>query len=184
MSNVFFIGDLHFGHTNIHQFRTQFPSERVHRQFLMDTWNDTITRRDVVFVMGDAAFTHEGLDDIGKLSGRKVLVRGNHDLLPTECYLECFEEVYGLHQYKRYWLSHAPIHPSELYGRTNIHGHCHRGGPTEVLRSYDSHRGFEVGTPATYFNVCAEHLPTPYQPIELHEMKEIIDARLRNAGNS
>lgn len=180
MSHVYFIGDLHFGHNGIERFRTQFPSESVHRQFIMDTWNETIRKRDVVYVMGDAAFTQDGLDSIATLSGQKILVRGNHDLLPTEAYLSVFKEVYGLLAYKGMWLSHAPIHPTELYGRTNVHGHCHRGGPTTIHVSQGSHRGLSVGAKATYFNTCAEHLPTPYKPIELHEMQELIKARIRD----
>lgn len=183
MSNVYFIGDLHFGHEGIHRFRTQFPCESVHRQFLMDTWQDTITKRDVVYVMGDAAFTQDGLSDIGKLSGRKILVRGNHDLLPTESYLGVFAEIYGLLAYKGMWLSHAPMHPNELYGRTNVHGHCHRGGPMEVHKCPATLRGHTIGSKATYFNTCAEHLPTPYKPIEMHAMRELIAARLRNEAN-
>lgn len=180
MSHVYFIGDLHFGHTGIERFRTQFPSETVHRQYLMDIWSDLITKRDVVYVMGDASFTLEGLDDIGRLSGRKILLRGNHDLLPTEAYLGVFEEVYGLLAWKGMWLSHAPIHPAELYGRTNVHGHCHRGGPATVHASENTSRGHHVGAKATYFNTCAEHLPTPYHPIEYHDMKERIQCRLRD----
>jgi calcineurin-like phosphoesterase family protein len=179
MSNIFFIGDLHFGHTNIHKFRP-FVTETEHRQFLMETWQDTINKRDIVYVMGDAAFTQEGLDDIHKLSGKKILIRGNHDLLPTEAYLNVFEEVYGIIQYKGMWLSHAPIHHSELYGRTNVHGHCHRGGPTTVHLAGQRHMHATEGTPATYFNTCAEHLPTPYVPIKLDYMQQLIKERINN----
>jgi calcineurin-like phosphoesterase family protein len=183
VSNVYFIGDLHFGHNGIDRFRTQFPNEGVHRRFLMEAWNETINKRDVVFVMGDAAFTQEGLDDINTLSGRKILIRGNHDLLPTESYLGVFEEVYGLLAYKGLWLSHAPLHPTELYGRTNVHGHCHRGGPTEVVSNLDSFRGVSLGAKATYFNTCAEHLPTPYKPIKLDDMMEHIKQRIARDGD-
>jgi len=179
VSDVKFIGDLHFGHSAIHKFRTAFPSEHVHRQYVMDTWSDSVNKRDVVWVMGDAAFTKDGLSSIGRLPGRKILVRGNHDLLPTEDYLQVFDEVYGLIAYKGYWLSHAPIHPSELYGRTNIHGHCHRGGPTEVSRGFDR-GGVHIEAPATYFNVCAEHLPTPYTPISFSEITQRVAERIRD----
>lgn len=180
MSHVYFIGDLHFGHSNIHVFRNQFPSEKVHRQFLMDTWSETIRKRDVVYVMGDAAFTQEGLDSIATLSGKKILIRGNHDLLPTESYLEVFDEVYGALAYKGLWLTHIPIHESELYGRTNVHGHCHRGGPTTVHANLNSFRGVQMGEKATYFNTCCEHLPTPFKPIRMDEMRECIAQRIRD----
>jgi len=180
MSNVYFIGDLHFGHSNISVFRSQFIDEADHRQFLIDIWNAHITARDVVFVMGDAAFTADGLASCGQLDGRKILIRGNHDMLPTEAYLEHFEEIHGILQYKGMWLTHAPIHPTELYGRSNVHGHCHRGGPMEVHTSGADFRGRTTGTKATYFNVCAEHLPTPYVPIRLDDLKERIAKRIRD----
>ncbi len=178
MSHVYFIGDLHFGHEGICKFRS-FPSESVHRQYLMGCWEGIIRKRDVVYVMGDAAFTQDGLDDIGKLPGRKILVRGNHDLLPTESYLAVFAEVYGVFAWKGMWLTHVPIHPSELYGRTNVHGHCHRGGPTDIVNAPDTSRGHAVGTRATYFNTCAEHLPVPYVPVRQDEMRAIIEEKLR-----
>ena len=180
MSHVYFIGDLHFGHGNITAFRTHFGTELQHRRHLMGLWEATIRKRDVVYVMGDAAFTQDGLCDIGKLPGRKILVRGNHDLLPTEDYLKVFAEIYGALAYKGLWLTHIPIHPSELYGRTNVHGHCHRGGPTDIVRSQSTARGHSVGTAATYFNTCAEHLDPPFQPIRFDTMKEIINERLTN----
>lgn len=178
MSHVYFIGDLHFGHSNISVFRKEFPNEAVHRQFLMDTWTDLIRKRDVVYVMGDAAFTQDGLDSLGTLAGRKILIRGNHDLLPTEAYLSVFSEVYGALAWKGLWLTHIPIHQSELYGRTNVHGHCHRGGPSGVYESPNEFRGFGPGAKATYFNTCAEYLPTKYEPIEYHRMKELINATI------
>lgn len=179
MSHVYFIGDLHFGHSGIERFRTQFPSEAVHRQFVMDTWTDLIRKRDVVYVMGDAAFTQSGLDSISTLAGKKILVRGNHDLLPTEAYLSVFAEVYGALAWKGLWLTHIPMHPQELYGRTNVHGHCHRGGPEGVHLSGADFRGNVTGAKATYFNTCAEYLPTPYQPIEYHDMTERINRKLQ-----
>lgn len=164
MSNVFFIGDLHFGHTHIPKFRKQFPTEGQHTAYIMSKWIDTVGHRDKVFVMGDAAFTKQGLDLIGTLPGRKVLIKGNHDLLPIDDYLSVFEEVHGLYHYKKFWLSHCPIHPNELHGRDNIHGHCHRG---EYL-----------GTGSfgeQYFNTCAEHLPTPYVPVDLHTVNTLVN---------
>lgn len=180
MSSVYFIGDMHFGHTGIHKFRKQFPNEQVHRAYLMEKWITTIGKRDVVYVMGDAAFTQEGLDDIGKLAGRKILIRGNHDLLPTEAYLGVFEEVYGALAWKGMWLTHIPIHPQELYGRTNVHGHCHRGGPTGIHEATPRPAAYTpTGVKATYFNTCCEYLEEPYTPINYHRMTEIIAETLR-----
>jgi len=159
MSRVYFIGDLHFGHTNVHKFRpllerfgVPIQSEQEHREEIIYRWNRVVGKRDKVYVMGDAAFTKEGLLSIEDLTGSKVLVRGNHDLLNASEYLQYFDDVVGLHRYKKFWLSHCPIHPTELRGRRNIHGHCHNGGPDG----------------ADYFNTCLEHIG--YEPIEYHEM--------------
>ena len=147
MSRVFFTSDLHFGHKNIHNFRKEFESEIHHRKFVMDNWQSTITKRDKVYVLGDAAFTMDGLDSIKQLNGTKILIRGNHDNLNTSVYLKAFKEVEGIVRYKHAWLSHAPIHPEELRGKINIHGHTH----------YHTMPEFE------YENVCLEH--TNYTPI-------------------
>jgi calcineurin-like phosphoesterase family protein len=173
MSNVFFIGDPHFGHTNITKFRDQFKTCSQHDQYILDSINKRVGSKDLVFFMGDVAFKHESLrTSCEELACRKRLILGNHDNLPIESYLEFFESVHGLVKYKGYWLSHAPIHPQELYGRTNIHGHCHKGGPDGIHYSLQG-RGVEAGVPATYINVCAELLPTPYHPISLDEVNDL-----------
>ena len=120
------IGDLHFGHKNVARFRDEFDSEAHHRAHLVEQWQGLVKKRDVVWVLGDAAFTADGLESIRPLPGRKILVRGNHDKLSVHMYLSVFEEIHGIIQYKKAWLSHAPIHPDELRGRVNIHGHVHK----------------------------------------------------------
>lgn len=180
MSKVYFIGDMHFGHKNIHRLRGKFSSEFQHRSELSNIYQETVSKKDLVFFMGDAAFSQEALLQIGSLNGNKILLKGNHDLLPIENYLSVFEEVHGLLKYKEFWLSHAPIHPSELYGRTNIHGHCHKACPTEVHYHTVRHGDTPFQTSAaTYFNTCAEHLPTPYKPIELEQVRAIVNERIK-----
>lgn len=125
MSNVWFIGDIHAGHNGIQKFRHFVKSEEHNRELIEKCWRRVVTKRDIVYVLGDAAFTQEGLDWIATLPGLKYLVRGNHDRLSTEAYLKVFKEVYGIFRYKGYWLTHAPIHPDELRGKVNLHGHVH-----------------------------------------------------------
>ena len=40
--------------------------------------------------------------------------------------------MYSLYRWHEFWLSHCPIHPGELRGKLNIHGHC-VDNQTEVL---------------------------------------------------
>lgn len=128
MANVLFCSDLHFGHTNIGKFRNSFiASEEENRQKICEDWRKKVTKRDIVYVLGDACFTQETVGEFGGLPGKKILLRGNHDLLNTQVYLKYFDDVYGLLKYKEFWLSHAPIHPDELRSKVNLHGHVHYG---------------------------------------------------------
>lgn len=151
MSNIYLCSDLHIGHRNIHNFRTGFgfTCEQDNRNRIGKDWTSLVRKRDRVYVLGDSAFTQGGLDWLGTLPGEKILVRGNHCDLNIQEYLKVFVEVYGLHRYKGYWLSHAPIHPDELRGKENVHGHCHfqsilLPGTNELDNRY--------------FNVCPERL--------------------------
>lgn len=125
MANVWFTSDLHFGHKNIQKFRLEIKSEEDNRQRIIQDWKSKVTKLDIVYVLGDACFTMETIDAFAFLPGEKILIRGNHDKLDTQVYLNYFKQVYGLLKYKEFWLSHAPIHPAELRGKTNIHGHVH-----------------------------------------------------------
>lgn len=143
MANVWFCSDLHFGHKNIERFRKHITSEADNRHKIKDDWLRVVTKRDHVYVLGDACFTMDTLKDLAELPGEaKYLVRGNHDQLNTAAYLKVFKEVYGLFKYREFWLSHAPIHPDELRGRVNLHGHVH-------YNSIPDKR---------YFNCCVENL--------------------------
>lgn len=125
MSNVYFCSDLHIGHKNVANFRKEITSEAHNREVIKYFWDKQVTKRDLVWVLGDSAFDEDGIDWIGQLNGEKRLVRGNHCDMPTTSYLRTFTEVYGLVKYKGMWLSHAPIHPDELRGKVNCHGHTH-----------------------------------------------------------
>lgn len=159
MSRVFFIGDLHFGHKGIQRFRGM--SEEENRQLIIDNWNKIVTKRDKVWVMGDSVFYKPYLQYIDQLEGRKFLIRGNHDMLSTEEYMSVFEEVHGIFKYKNFWLSHAPIHPNELRGKRNIHGHVHFSTVLDSYLDYDFN----------YFNTSCEMLN--YTPISYEEIMSI-----------
>jgi calcineurin-like phosphoesterase family protein len=144
MANVLFCSDLHFGHANIGKFRKNIgeSGDAGNRNVIENDWREKVTKRDIVYVLGDAAFSSDGLMSLSKLPGKKILIRGNHDTLPIRDYLDVFDEVYGLFRYKEFWLSHAPIHPEELRGKVNLHGHVH----SATLKD------------SRYFNCCPENL--------------------------
>ncbi len=156
--SVYFTSDLHLGHKNIHKFRGGFSSEEEHQTYIIKAWKTTITKRDDVYVLGDACFTMEALDLLRDLPGTKHLIRGNHDELYTQAYLKVFKNVYGLKKYKEFWLSHAPIHPQELRGRVNLHGHVH----------------YQTVPDNNYFNCCVENLDAHFKRpfVELDQLRK------------
>ena len=125
--SVYMIGDPHLGHKNIAKFRPFVTSSEDNSRLIKDDWTRRIGKNDVIYVLGDAAFDQDGLDLLGNLKGRKILVKGNHDdLVSTAAQSKVFEEIHGMLKYKGLWLTHCPIHPNEMRKRKgNVHGHVH-----------------------------------------------------------
>jgi calcineurin-like phosphoesterase family protein len=127
---------------------------------MLDNLRRVLTKKSVLYVLGDVAFTMEAMAEFEALPGRKVLVRGNHDNFQLEVYKNVFEDILGLARYKEFWLSHAPVHPNELRGKINLHGHVH----------------FKTIEDSRYINICPENLipkfGRPY--ITLDEVRETI----------
>ena len=124
MSEVYFIGDLHLGHKNIQKYR-DISSEEEQYEILKDKWHSVVTKRDKVFVLGDACFTYNRLIDFSGWIGDKVLICGNHDTdkLSMKQIVDSgtYSNIYSLLKYKEFWLSHCPLHCNELRGKKNIH---------------------------------------------------------------
>ena len=160
MSNVWFCSDLHLGHKNIGKFRSPLVnSTEENNQRVINDWKAVVKKTDVVYVLGDFCFD-EKLYATLDLPGRfKYLVRGNHDIFATQEYLKFFNEVYGLFKYKEFWLSHAPVHPDELRGKVNLHGHVHY---ESIRRPFNPIYDTTAPLDNRYFNCCPENLWPKY----------------------
>lgn len=139
MSRVFVLADPHFGHRKVAEFRG-FASTEEHDAALIGAWNRTVTKRDVVYVLGD--LFDEGC--VALLNGTKKLCPGNHDTRPMAKYLDLFSKVRAYFEFDGCLLSHIPVHPGQFRRwEFNVHGHTHGA----VL---DDRR---------YINACVEQLP-------------------------
>lgn len=134
MSVVYLISDTHFGHRNIPKYRPEFSNVLEHDEFIFNRIMDTVTKRDTLWILGDIAFTMEAFNKyIVPIADRVSVIRGclgNHDNERVEApsiqtYLNAGFDLHGITKYKHAWISHAPIHPAELRGKVNIHGHVH-----------------------------------------------------------
>lgn len=161
MSNpkVYFTSDLHIGHRNILKFTSEWrqgSTVEEHDEWIVDSWNSVVHKKDNVWILGDLLFGGPGTKDVPgqgwdqlkivkKLNGQKNLILGNHDQMPISAYVDHFNQIKGFMNYKNFWASHAPVHPAELRGRKNIHGHVHHN--TIELDDEPDPR---------YINVCVE----------------------------
>lgn len=140
----FLISDLHLGHKNIVKFmrvdgqplraksNDGYPSDLYesvaeHDAALIDAINSTCTQDDILWVLGDVAFSAEALEKVRLIRAHKRLVGGNHDHFSTQRYLDVgFEKVQGAVQHRGVILTHIPVHEREMGRfRLNVHGHLH-----------------------------------------------------------
>lgn len=158
--------DHHLGHRNILTFDdvngnlirgAMFKDIEEHDNEIVERHNAIVDENDRVYMLGDVAINRRSLATLGRLRGRLVLVKGNHDIFRLKDYTPYFEDIrsYVVQKDKdgnKVILSHIPVHPDSL-GRfgTNIHGHMHQN-------KLDDKR---------YICVSLEH--TNYKPIQIHE---------------
>lgn len=144
--SVIFTSDLHIGDANTARFRG-YDTVEDHDAAIRKEWLHRVSKRDKIFVLGDVGSNKKlaSLDFYRDLPGYKHLVMGNHDQCAIQEYQKVFDKISGFLKYENFWLSHAPIHPSELRCRANIHGHLHDG---RVVTQHNS----ETADPR-YFNV-------------------------------
>lgn len=140
-------------------------------------YNELVHPQDRVYILGDLAMNRKALDkSLPRLTGRKVLVKGNHDTDKLSYYSQYFDDVRAYVVKKGFILSHIPIHPDSLSRwELNIHGHTHantvtkdyiNGSDTPKDDSYDPLN--ETVDDPRYVCVSVEH--TNYRPILLDEV--------------
>lgn len=128
---VYFIADLHLGHENIIRYCDRpFKTTDEMNRAIIKCWNNTVSRQDKVFVLGDFSLgTKEETIEWGRsLQGSKTLILGNHDRRTETVYKEAgFKEVirYPILWNEYYILSHAPKFVAANTPYANIFGHVH-----------------------------------------------------------
>jgi calcineurin-like phosphoesterase family protein len=123
----------------------------THNDTLISRINSKVKKADKLFILGDIVFRRENLHYLAQINSRHIhLVLGNHDTeyFNVRDYLPYAEKVSGMERHGKFWLTHAPIHPCELRGRGNIHGHVHSN---DVL-------GLDGEIDRRYVNACVEAL--------------------------
>jgi calcineurin-like phosphoesterase family protein len=81
--STFFTADLHLLHKKILDYcHRNFSSAEEHDETLISNYNNRISNKDDVWILGDVAFgSHQNVTKIlSRLRGKKHLILGNHDI--------------------------------------------------------------------------------------------------------
>jgi calcineurin-like phosphoesterase family protein len=188
--NRFVISDTHFGHTNSwEKFKLAdgsplrpFTSTEEMDETMIERWNAKVQPQDTVYHLGDVVINKKYLNLVKRLNGRKILIRGNHDIFRDEEYREVgFEQLHGVRVFvDKFILSHIPLHPDCVTERfkVNVHGHLHAN---EVMRQMEVPEMRHLQEPdPRYLCVSVEH--TNYEPLSFEEVEARIDLRWAETG--
>lgn len=125
----FVIADTHFDHANIIRYCNRpYNSVEEMNEDLIERWNSVVSKKDVVYILGDFGFGREVVAKfLPRLNGTCYLVKGNHDTYPNAFYRGCgFKEVYDKPiLFDFFLLSHEPLQLSETTPYFNYYGHVH-----------------------------------------------------------
>jgi calcineurin-like phosphoesterase family protein len=141
--SLFFTSDTHFGdHRTLNIHKRPFASVAEMDEALVAGWNDVVGEGDEVWHLGDFARRLADVGELlGRLNGRKHLIRGNNDpagigevtgWASVHDYVEL--EVEG----RTLVLCHYPFRSwnRQHRGAINLHGHSH-GRLKPLPRQYD-----------------------------------------------
>lgn len=141
-AKIFYISDTHFGHANIilldgRPFKTVAQMD----QAMIDNWNAAVRKCDTVYILGDFCWckTARWIEILNRLNGKKILIRGNHDVQNPSAELRaCFADMQDYLEIRdagrRVILCHYPIPFYKNASDPNVYmlyGHVH------YTREYD-----------------------------------------------
>jgi calcineurin-like phosphoesterase family protein len=198
--NRFVISDTHFGHTNSwEKFKLAdgsplrpFTSTEEMDETMIERWNAKVKPHDTVYHLGDVVINQKSLHLVSRLNGRKILIRGNHDIFRDKQYTDVgFEQLHGVRVFvDKFILSHIPLHPDCVTERfkVNVHGHLHGN---EVMRTIHDLNYTEEMTNRLGYNpvqqvdpryLCVSVEHTNYEPLSFEEVEARIDLRWAETG--
>ena len=173
MSKTYLIADTHFGDDNIRRYENRpFQNIDTMDSELVSRWNEVVNPDDIVYVLGDFGAVGYEKKILAQLNGRKLLVKGNHDIKSNEEYRSFgFEEVYD-HPIiiDGFWiLSHDALYVNANMPYANLFGHVHNN---PIVRDYSKQ----------HYCVSAERIY--YSPISFDEIKRKIKEVANSEENS
>ena len=187
--NRFVVSDHHLGHqSSWEKFKLAdgsplrpFTSNEEMHETMIERHNAKVKEQDTVYFLGDVVINRKSLELVKRMNGRKILVRGNHDIFKDEDYREVgFQQIHGVRVFTdKFILSHIPLHPdcvTERF-RVNVHGHLHAN---QVMREVNGQFSTYYEPDPRYLCVCVEQ--TDFAPLHFDEVEQRIQQRWEYTG--
>ena len=169
---IYYTSDPHFFHENmIRLCNRPFQTVEEMNQVILERWNLTVGKNDIIYILGDFAMRYENPQDVynllTRLHGKKVLITGNHDKLRKDIkfckyfdYVKNYDEI--VDNNRRVILFHYPMEDwnGRWRGSYHLYGHIHNSDKC-VYRHIENR-----------FNVCSDvHNFTPVTLDQLIEQE-------------
>ena len=173
MGEIYFTSDLHIGHDKDFLWGPRgFSSSKEHDEAIIENWNKTIHKNDIVYVLGDLMMgsNHQyALDCFSSLNGKIAFALGNHDTInKANVYNQCttFDQLALMdgNMYANiiksgkwsFYISHYPTMLADLFAGKKeprlicLHGHTHSKDKFQYLQhccynvALDAHNNMPV----------------------------------------
>lgn len=189
--NLFFTSDLHLFHSKVikHDDRPFIDVDEMN-QSIINNWNKTIKKDDIVFYLGDISWAgfKKTKEVVDQLNGKIHFIMGNHDSYKIISKLDRFESISGLmdiyirdedvvdkkmRSYQHIVLCHYPMASwnRQHYGAWHLFGHTHHWfyrGESEINKELYKRKCLDVGTNGWDYH------PVSYEKVKLEMSTKII----------
>lgn len=181
---IYFISDLHFGHTNVISFDNRpFLTIEENNQTIINNWNNVVKEEDDVYILGDISWYNatKTIEIFKQLQGKKHLIIGNHDhkLIKNKELRNLFCEIIDykelpIENNRGIVLSHYPIpcFNKHFHGWYHLYGHVHNSFEWNMMEhvKYEMVQLYE--RPCEMYNVGCMIDYMNYTPRTLSEVLE------------
>ena len=152
---IYFTADQHLGHRAVITMQDRpFADVQEMNRAIISNHNAIVGKDDTVYLLGDICHritVEEANEIIGKLKGRKILIRGNHDKRYDPA---LFEEITDFKTIAVNGVNIALMHypmlswPKSHHGSLQLHGHVHGRRENNETNRDAGIRRYDVGVDA------------------------------------
>lgn len=192
----YFISDPHFFHENVIRFdKRPFTSVEEMNAKMRDWWNNTVSEKDRVYILGDFIWLPpsdpEYIKFTKSLNGKKVLIKGNHDNVEkfSSELKNCFEDIKSRKEIKlnkkRIIMDHYPLMMYRHDTDSNVfhfHGHTHITAEQDWVEKWTCALIFNRGMGTPTGQIINVGCMMPYMNYIPRTFEEIIKAGKEKYG--